>query len=125
MKLRIALASALAAVVAACSPTYAESPENSLCAGLYDFSYTTMQARQHGVSLKVAIASAPVAKTEQEKRIQKVLLAVVKDAYSVPLFKQEENKQIAATEFAANVYVSCIEITEPSVPVKQTIKEWI
>lgn len=123
MKIKAVLA--LAAVLASCSPVYAGRIDSSICEGLYDFSYATMQARQHGVSVKTAMDTILVAKSEQEKKIRPVLFAVVKDAYSVPLFKQEETKQVAATEFAANVYVSCIEITEPSVPVKQTIKEWI
>lgn len=120
----LVLALALASCVTQTTTAKTSAEAGAFCLDLYEVSHSIMQARQHGVPLKQSLAVLN-AESDSNKHVEmnRVLNAVVVDAYKVPLFQTEQNKQVAAEEFAVNIYVSCIDITSSSkaAPTKTTI----
>ncbi len=118
------LGSLAVALLVSCAPAYASERE-SLCTTLYEYAHVTMYNRQHGVALKTTLDRRIKPTNSEERKIREVLDAIIQDAYSVPLFRTKEAKEIATNEFATNVYLSCVDITESeNKPVAKTLKEY-
>ncbi|MGE8515776.1 MAG: hypothetical protein ACN6OM_04120 [Alcaligenes nematophilus] len=99
---------ALALVVFGVSAVKANSVDGSrdICDFVGDFSKSVMLARQSGVPAQELMA--PLKKDDGAKYVD-TLKRIVVSAYNVPLFRTEDEKEEAITEFQNTWYLSCIE----------------
>lgn len=70
---------------------------------------STMQARQNGVPIQKIVETAK--KHFQQEELLKIVLFIIKEAYSKPRFMSEDNQEMAITEFGNEVYLGCLNAT--------------
>jgi hypothetical protein len=96
------------AIAAASFNAFAEDAEE-ICAGIGEVAASIMYARQTGRPMKDMIEMANDAKKEAGKEAGKVIMDIVRAAYSEPKMSYEPNQMEASIEFGNQVTVRCLQ----------------
>lgn len=105
----VIIALLLAGLVSAANAATKEKA--SFCDTLSSYAHTTMDARQHGVSMRDTIKI--VDRLDLDDSMKGLLRDVIEDAYSKPAFETKAYQRKAVSEFENLWYLSCYKARKP------------
>ena len=77
--------------------------QDGLCSSFSSYTGSVMSARQGGVGIQTIID------VTKGTEIEGSAMAIISDAYSVPIYSLKENKKLAVNEFTTKYYLICLE----------------